>query len=108
MLSSFLHGAPGAGRTGCDITSGGASSSPSSAGRSDVALRRARAAAGDAGARSVAALDGMMFDALARWIPGLDPATGILAVPPWAAAIGAALLALLCLFVLIRCLIGLA
>jgi hypothetical protein len=49
-----------------------------------------------------------MFEALARWIPGLDPATGILAVPPWAAAIGAALLAFLCLFVLIRCLSGLA
>jgi TPR repeat protein len=56
----------------------------------------------------VAALGGMMFEALARWIPGLDPATGTLAVPPWAAAIGAVLLAFFCLFVLIRCLIGLA
>jgi hypothetical protein len=56
----------------------------------------------------LAVLEGVMLETLGRWIPGFDPATGILAVPPWVAAVGAALLALIGLFVLIRCLIGLA
>jgi len=49
-----------------------------------------------------------MFDALGRWIPGLIPRPVFLAVPPWAAAAGAALVVLFGLFVLIRVLLGLA
>jgi hypothetical protein len=47
-----------------------------------------------------------MLEALGRWVPGFDPATGILALPPWAAAAGAFVLVLVCLYVLARCLIA--
>ena len=49
-----------------------------------------------------------MFEEFGRWIPGFDPATGILALPPWAVAAGAVLLAFVGLFVLTRCLFALA
>src|SRR5437667_11891113 len=49
-----------------------------------------------------------MLEALGRWVPGFDPATGILVLPPWAAAVGAVLLVLVGLFVLTRCLLALA
>jgi hypothetical protein len=54
------------------------------------------------------AVGSVMFEELGRWIPGFDPATGILALPPWAAASGAVVLALVGLFVLTRCLFALA
>ena len=56
----------------------------------------------------MAAVGGVMFEALGRWIPGFDPATGILVLPPWVVAAGAVLLAVVGLFVLTRGLIALA
>ena len=56
----------------------------------------------------MAAVDGVMLEALGRWVPGFDPATGILVLPPWAAAVGAVLLVLVGLFVLTRGLLALA
>ena len=56
----------------------------------------------------MAAVGGVMFEALGRWIPGFDPATGILVLPPWVVAAGAILLAVVGLFVLTRGLIALA
>ena len=41
---------------------------------------------------------------LGRWIPGFDPATGILVLPPWVVAIGATVLGLLLLWALARAL----
>jgi hypothetical protein len=52
----------------------------------------------------VPAVEGVTFETLGRWIPGFDPATGILMLPPWAVAAGAVVVGFLFLYVLARCL----
>ena len=52
----------------------------------------------------MAAANSASFEMLGRWIPGFDPATGILVLPPWVVAIGATVLGLLLLWALARAL----
>jgi len=49
------------------------------------------------------AATGATFEALARWIPGFDPATGAFALPAWLVAAVAVVAAALLLLVAVRC-----